>query len=193
MAEERRKLGGRFEPQGPCAHPGCPEPGEYRAPLRKPGSRFVPTAGPPEWQYFCLEHVRAFNAQWNWFEGLDAEEIWQAQSPWPRWEREVEAFARHGDPRRKAAGLDDPLGILRWKAGERPAQRSKEDLRALATLGLDPEATLADVKARYRELARRYHPDTNRGDRRHEGRLQAATDAHAHLTRSLGRRSRPGG
>ncbi len=166
----------------PCAHPGCPEPGNYRAPLYRPGSAFAPAAGPPPVQYFCLAHVRAFNASWNWFEGMTAEEIWQAQSPYPRWEREVEALARHADPRRAAAGIDDPLGVLRWKAAAAtPSRLRPEDRRALAVLDLPETATLADVKRRYRALVRRYHPDANAGDRRHEGRLIAVREAHAHL------------
>lgn len=177
--------GGRYPGDRPCAHPGCPEPGEYRAPLYRPGSAFAPAAGPPPFQYFCLAHVRAFNASWNWFEGMTAEEIWQAQSPYPRWEREVEALARTSDPRRPAAGLDDPIGVLRWKAGARaPARLPREERRALEVLGLPETATPAEVKRRYRALVRRYHPDSNAGDRRHEGRLMAVRDAHDRLMRS---------
>lgn len=188
MSEERRKprLGGQFESGRPCAHPGCAQPGEYRAPPGKPGSAFAPPSGPPAWQYFCLEHVRAFNAKWNFFDGMDEDEIWAAQSPYPTWEREVQAFARNADPRRPGGSLDDPLGILRWKTADRPEPRlAPEDARALKTLGLPEDATLAQVKARYRQLARRYHPDTNGGDRRHEARLVAVTDAHARLVRAL--------
>jgi hypothetical protein len=177
--------GGRHPGDRPCAHPGCPEPGEYRAPLHRPGSAFAPAAGPPPVQYFCLAHVREFNASWNWFEGMTADEIWQAQSPYPRWEREVEAFARRSDPRRPAAGIDDPLGVLRWKAGARtPSRLPAEDRRALDVLGLPETATPADVKRRYRALVRRYHPDANAGDRRHEARLIAVREAHDRLMRS---------
>ncbi len=183
MADPARPArGGRFPGDRPCAHPGCPEPGEYRAPLHRPGSAFAPPSGPPQWQYFCLAHVRAFNAAWNWFEGMSADEIWQAQSAFPAWESEVAAFARRADPRRPAAPLDDPLGILRWKAGERtPSRLPAADRRALETLGLPETASLAEVKRRYRALVRRYHPDMNAGDRRHEARLLAVREAHAHL------------
>jgi hypothetical protein len=188
VSEERRtrRLGGQVESGQPCAHPGCEQPGEFRAPLHRPGSSLAPPAGPPQWQFFCLDHVRDFNAKWNFFEGLSEAEIWAAQSPYPTWERETQAFATNADPRRPARTLDDPLGILRWKTGERrPRTLNPEDEKALKTLNLGPEATLADVKSRYRELARRYHPDTNGGDRRHESRLQAATAAHAHLVGKL--------
>jgi hypothetical protein len=185
--KDRPARGGRFPGDRPCAHPGCPEPGEYRAPLQRPGSAFAPPAGPPKWQYFCLEHVRAFNAGWNYFDGLTPDEIWRAQSPYPQWEREAEALARNADPRRPAAALEDPLGILRWQSSEQPPaprRLSARDRRALETLGLSFEATLAEVKTRFRQLVRRYHPDSNGGDRRFEDRLREATEAHAHLAQS---------
>lgn len=181
--------GGRFPGERACAHEGCDAPGEYRAPLHRPGSAFAPPAGPPQWQYFCLEHVRAFNAAWNYFAGMSEAEIWAAQSPYPQWESEVSALHRHADPRRPAGAIDDPLGVLRWRAGTRAGAAphpglTADDRRALDVLGLGQGATLAEVKRRYRALVRRYHPDSNGGDRRHETRLQAVRDAHAHLAAS---------
>jgi hypothetical protein len=201
--QRRRRLAGSFADQEgarPCAHPGCPGEGEFRAPVHKPGSSFAPSSGPPQWQYFCLEHVRAFNAGWDYFDGMSAEEIWEAQSPWPQWERETRAFAHNafaGGPDR----VDDALGVLRWRSrpagatgsGRRAASGlplTAADLRALSVLGLADDATLEDVKRRYRALVRRYHPDSNGGDRRHESRLQRATEAHDHLRRSEAVRAR---
>lgn len=194
MAKETRTRGGAFAGERPCAHPGCGEPGQYRAPTARPGSAFAPPAGPPAWQYLCLEHVRAFNAGWNWFEGLDADAQWEAHHDYPNWDRETRAFAHNaaaGGPDRVA----DALGILRWKADRSAAASplSREDRQALAKLGLGDSATLAEVKAKYRALARRYHPDTNGGDRSQEGRLQALTEAQTHLAASESFRNRASG
>ncbi len=51
--------------------PGCTGPGEFRAPGTQ-GSSFD---GPGDWRWFCLDHVREFNAGYDWFEGMSAEEI----------------------------------------------------------------------------------------------------------------------
>ncbi len=181
-----KSRGGAFPGNRGCAHPGCDQPGDYRAPLNRPGSAFAPPSGPTPWQYFCLAHVRAFNAGWNWFEGMSEEAIWQAQSPYPAWDRETCAFARNamaGDDR-----IDDMLGVLRWRTTAAPRSPgsglTREDRQALSKLGLAETATLAEVKAAYRRLARRYHPDTNAGDRRHEARFQALSEAQAHLETS---------
>ncbi len=116
---------------------------------------------------------------------MSQNEIWEAQSPAPAWERETRAFhanAFHAGPDRMA----DALGVLRWKSASRPQgpALSSDDRQALAKLGLDESATLAQIKTRYRSLARRYHPDANKGSREHEAKLISLTEAHAHLTAS---------
>ena len=58
--------------------PGCSEPGEFRA----PGERRPGFDGPGEYRWFCLDHVRAFNAGYDWFAGMTPEEI---DREMPRW------------------------------------------------------------------------------------------------------------
>lgn len=186
-----RTKGGAFPGDRPCAQPGCPERGDYRAPRDRPGSSFAPPAGPPRWQYFCLEHVRAFNAGWNYFDGLDEDSLWEGPSPYPNWDRETRAFATNLGNGLFGHGADrvaDALGVLHWKseaaasAGTPPL--SREERQALAKLGLPETATVAEVKAKYRALARRYHPDANKGSREHEAHFQALTEAYAVLESS---------
>jgi DnaJ-domain-containing protein 1 len=55
------------------------------------------------------------------------------------------------------------------------------DAQALSALGLTDAATAADVRRAYKRLVRRYHPDSNKGDRTHEGKLQAVVNAYTHL------------
>jgi len=49
-------------------------------------------------------------------------------------------------------------------------------------LGLDPAATLAQIKRAYRSLARRYHPDVNGGDAAAAGRFKEITEAYEVLS-----------
>jgi curved DNA-binding protein CbpA len=49
----------------------------------------------------------------------------------------------------------------------------------LATLGLSWPVTMAEVKTRYKELAKRHHPDANNGDRAAEDRLKIINLAYA--------------
>lgn len=182
-----KSKGGSFPGDRPCAAPGCAEQGEYRAPSTRPGD-IPPTDRRPEWQYLCLEHVRAFNQGWNWFQGMTDSEILEAQSPFPKWERETRAFA-HNVSAENIDRMADTLGNFRWgmeKAHKHRVSESlpAEDRRALARLGLTMESTLSDVKSTYRRLARRYHPDLNSGKRDHEARFQSLTEAYNILCQS---------
>jgi len=186
---------GRVEGAGRlCDAPECDEAGEFRA----PGSRGPSFDGPGEWRWFCLEHVRAFNAGYDFFEGMSAEEILDAQSPvhgWGHTNRIYSGMAGvDGAPR--WADFNDPLDAIsarahgikgarerQWQQEAEARQRglNAQDRRALEELGLGYDADRTALRRRYSELVRRYHPDRNGGDRTHETRLQRVVDAYQHL------------
>jgi len=168
---------------------GCGEAGEFKSPLDHHGS------GPPAWRWLCLDHVRAFNAAYNYFEGLSPDEIEGAQSANPHWDRATRAFASNGYADRLQ--FEDNLEMIRLRFGQRARQEARvrsqtpagkpvtpADRTALDALGLDARATRTDIRRRYTELVRRYHPDRNGGDRTHEGRLSAVLEAYTHLKAS---------
>lgn len=170
-----------------CAHLGCEEAGEFRAPpLEGPAG----AGGPPRFRWFCLDHVRAFNAGYNYFDGMTADEIHRAQRPMAGWERETRAFARAGggDQGPRWADFADPLDAIgarfrRTVAPERTDGKplSGEDRRSLEVLGLPADADRAALRKRYSELVRRYHPDRNGGDRSHETMLAKVIAAYQQL------------
>lgn len=169
-----------------CAEPGCAEPGEFRAPLLEPPSG---RDGPPPFRWLCLDHVRAFNARYNFFSGMSAEEINAAQRPYAGWERETRAFAGAGTDRGpRWADFADPLDAIaarfrREAAPDRPDGKplSGQDRESLKILGLGPEADRMALRRSYSDLVRRYHPDRNGGDRSHETRLQQVIAAYQQL------------
>lgn len=176
--------------QRPCEWPGCGEAGEFRA----PGARASGFDGPGQYRWFCLDHIRAFNAGYDYFEGMSPEEIWAAQSPIHGWEQEARAF-------RPTAGVDsaprwadfaDPLDAIsqrarRAKEAMRPTTwadgriATPEEKRALDVLGLGMDADRRALRVRYSDLVHRYHPDRNGGDRSHEVKLQQVVEAYQML------------
>jgi len=188
-ARRHPRFHGRVPGDRPCAEPGCREPGEFRAPL-SPAS----ADGPGRYRWLCLDHVREFNARYNFFAGMTAEEISAAQTPYAGWERETRAFATSGADRPpRWADFQDPLDAIgaRFKTAQADARErsdgrplSGEDRRALKTLGLAADADRRALRTRYSELVRQYHPDRNGGDRSFEARLQAVIAAYTHLKRA---------
>jgi DnaJ domain len=181
---------GRIDSGESCAEPGCTAPGEFRAPVedgRRPGFD-----GPGDWRWLCLDHVRAFNTRYNFFEGMSADEIEDAQRPYAGWERETRAFASAGDRPPRWADFADPLEAVSGRFGrrDRDAPRadgkplSEGDRKALGVLGLGKDADRRALRTRYAELVRRYHPDRNGGDRSHEKALQAVIEAYTLLRRA---------
>lgn len=189
MAEEnepKRRAGPRFHGRVAgtgrvCAEPGCAEPGEFRAPpLEGAGGR---SDQPQPFRWLCLDHVRAFNSRYNFFDGMTADEIHHAQHPIHGWERETRAFAANaGDRPPRWADFADPLEAIqgRFANGRNAARQAGRkdgrpltpgDRQALETLGLGIDASLREVRTRYSDLVRRFHPDRNGGDRSHEARL----------------------
>ncbi|AOH83864.1 molecular chaperone DnaJ [Sphingomonas panacis] len=181
---------GRVEGSGRvCDQPGCDLPGEFRAPADGPSNDFE---GPRPYRWFCLDHVRAFNARYNFFSGMSADEIHDAQRPFAGWERETRAFTGNGGADRPPRWADfaDPLDAIgaRFRgataaAGARKDGRplSDSDRRALKVLDLPTDIDRRGLRQRYAELVRRYHPDRNGGDRSFETKLQDVIAAYTQL------------
>lgn len=132
----------------------------------------------------CLDHVREHNSRYNYFTGMSPEEIEAAQSPVAGWERSTRAFAAAGaDPPPAWSDYKDPLDAISGRFGTRrqattaPSRFSSIEKQALHVLGLGDDTDLHAVRKRYSELVRRYHPDRNGGDRRHEGKLGQVLEA----------------
>ena len=179
---------GRVEANGRvCAEPGCAAPGEFRAPPLDNG----PSVGdqPRPFRWLCLDHVRAFNSRYNFFEGMSPEEIHMAQRPYAGWERETRAFAGAGSDRGpRWADFTDPLDAIaaRFRREHAPERNdgkplSGQDRASLKVLGLEPDADRTALRRRYSELVRRYHPDRNGGDRSYETALQNVIAAYQQL------------
>jgi len=172
-----------------CAEPGCDQAGEFRAPPLEgapPGRD-----GPAEYRWLCLDHVRAFNSRYNFFNGMSPDEIHEAQRPYAGWERETRAFAANGADRPpRWADFSDPLDAIGARFRERMANErqrqdgkplSGADRRALNVLGLDQDTDRRGLRQRYSELVRKFHPDRNGGDRSMEKALQEVIAAYQHL------------
>ena len=177
---------GRVPGERLCSEPGCKEVGEFRAPPGE-GAR-ADFNGPGQWRFLCLDHVREFNARYNFFNGMSADEITAQQRPYAGWERETRAFSAAPGATPRWADFVDPLDAIqaRYGSGRQAARKDGKPLsdgerRALRVLGLDADVDRRALRQRYSELVRRYHPDRNGGDRSHEQALQQAIEAYQTL------------
>lgn len=146
-----------------CDRDGCDQPGTCPAP--KAPNR-------PEKWWFCQPHAAEFNARWNYFDALDAEE----------------AAAQEAGEEREARGF---RRASHWAWGEGDGSRTRAELDALRLLDLPVDADMDAVKAAHRRLAKANHPDLNPGDAEAAKRFHAAQAAYEVLVAAETRRAEP--
>ena len=170
-----------------CQWDGCSEAGTHRAPVGR--------LREGEYFRFCFNHVREYNKGFNYFSGLADSEISRFQKEALTGHRPTWTMGANGSTRTSPdfaqlrsgrAGyynrMRDPFNLFGAKPGDQSALRERKakplEAKALETLGLDAKATGADIKARYKELVKRHHPDANGGDRGSEDRFRDVLQAY---------------
>jgi hypothetical protein len=164
-----------------CDRPGCAEAGIHRAPRSRDALR--------SWYWFCLDHVREYNNAWNYYADMSGAEIEAERRKDTFWHRPTWPLGRNGG---FEGMVRDPFHVFGTEAdsAERRAhiqlREKSPELAAMALMDLKPPVTIAGLRARYKILVKRYHPDANGGDRQAEERLKDINQAYATLKRSLG-------
>lgn len=175
-----------------CDHQGCAESGVHRAPRGRDSLN--------TYYWFCLDHVREYNRTWNYYQGMSRDEVehhvredvvgWRPT--WPiglRGRRRSRPASRFFDP---FGFFEDPNaamgdggngnGSADDGAGHDLPAKSPER-RALALFNLNPPIHFAAIKARYKELVKRHHPDAHGGDKSSEEKLKLINEAYGILKR----------
>lgn len=170
-----------------CEHPGCAAAAAYRAPKSRTQLN--------QYRWFCLEHVREYNAKWDFYAGMNETEIEAQIRADQTWRRPTWKIGGRG-PRPGGDLLEDlldPYDILadsevRRPVGKRgraqPNNLTPAEQQALSILDLTWPQTLAAVKTRYKMLAKRHHPDANGGSKEAEERLKLINHAYTTLRQS---------
>jgi hypothetical protein len=169
-----------------CDYPGCLSAATAKAPKSREMLN--------EHYWFCQPHASEYNKNWNFFAGMSEAEVAEAQAARATGERPTWAFRASRLSREAAAfaakmgagKASDPFGLFGEKAKQAKARAEERRLgrlekRALDELDLDADADPPTVRARYAELVKRFHPDSNGGDRSAEARLQRVLRAYRTL------------
>ena len=181
----------RVKAEGPaCEWAGCCNAATHRAPKgRQQEGQF--------WR-FCFDHVREYNQSYNYFSGMadDAVAAYQKDALTghrPTWKMGSRGGAAHASAQANqhaADGFGDPFGMFgevggRARPEPEPARESRmirnAERRAFESLGVEVSATAEEIKARFKVLVKKYHPDANGGDNSTEDRLRDVIQAYNHL------------
>lgn len=167
-----------------CEMPGCSEKGEHKAPKNR---------GLNEYFYFCFEHVREYNKAWNFFTGMSDKEVenHMVSSMYgdrPTW-RYDNGAAAEDILKRKAWQTyhftdEEPQNDFKARhqnQGRRVLDQKAPEREAMAIMGLEPPVTLDALKKRYKHLAKKHHPDLNKGCTKSEDLLKEINMAYTIL------------
>jgi hypothetical protein len=184
-----------------CDWPGCTGEGAHRAP--KDRDRL------DDYFWFCLEHVREYNRSWDYFAGMEEREYESLIRSTATWDRPTWPLGKRSSDRQARAQGDEAWRYwAAWEAasafaeapdpGGRPlstpeqlagmSRLTRQDKDALTTLELPETASLQDIKKRFKQLVKRYHPDAAgpaaKSSRALEERLRNVIQAYSHLRAS---------
>jgi hypothetical protein len=179
----------------PCDWPGCRKAATARAPKSRELMH--------EHYAFCQAHAGEYNRNWDFFAGMSEDQVAAVQAARatgerPTWQfkasrlsREAAAFAAKmgGGAGGKGAGAyADPFNLFaagRERAAAASAARERAlgrlERRALEELDLETSAEAGAIRVRYLELVKRFHPDSNGGDRSTEQKLARVLRAYKTL------------
>jgi hypothetical protein len=185
--DQDRRL--RAEQPG-CEWPRCAAPATHRAPKGRLRVN--------EYWRFCLDHVREYNHSYNYFAGMSEDAIAKYQKDAltghrPTWKMGMTGGRGRSGRSSFEAGpwaADDPFGLFGELGSGSPrhvrgAPEGRTILnaerRAFGVLGLEVNAPRTDIKARFKALVKRHHPDANGGDRGSEDKLREIIQAYNYL------------
>lgn len=173
----------RDPPARGCDHIGCKLPGAHRAPKGRDHSN--------QFWHFCLEHATEYNRRWDYFAGMNDAELaaYRAREEVghrPTWTFRSGRLDRFSAAARahQTGQAADPFAMFSdgepapAKARKEKRRLSKVQLMALEVLSLDENADGPQIRARYAEQVKRWHPDSNGGDRAAETQLRRVVQAY---------------
>ena len=166
----------------PCDYGGCNEHGEFQA-KTKSAAKF----------FYCLNHIKEFNKNYNFFEGMNEEEIIDYQisaiiGHRPTWKSGTNPHANYFSKFAKNDGsaFDDPFDLFekdKTSKYERQSKIKKGKIseKAYKLLDFSSLSSKSDIRKKFKEVVKSLHPDTNGGDNSQEDLLKEVISAYKTL------------
>tara|TARA_Y100000590_G_scaffold379701_1_gene447524 strand:- start:127 stop:645 length:519 start_codon:yes stop_codon:yes gene_type:complete len=164
-----------------CDWEKCKEIGVYKAPVEKDNSK--------KYRLLCLEHIKIFNKNWNYFSDMNESEIENFIKSDLTWHKPTKSFSSSENFFKILwkNTLDDQTNFFD-KMGTKTFKKSvltEKDRHALEVLGLRGETKWPDIQKKFKTLVKKYHPDKNRGSKKYEDILKKITLAYSQLKVSM--------
>lgn len=171
-----------------CGYKGCESQGIHKAPK----SRHHIETGSHDWHWFCLTHIRDYNAKWNYYQNMSESEIERERRADVTWQRPSWPLgASHPSKVRYFSAqpiFQDPFELFKEETVSTPSSLGlSPEEKALSLLGLSIPFSQKDLRQRYRDLVKQHHPDVCGGNIESEDKLKEINEAYGILKAYLGR------
>lgn len=170
-----------------CDFPGCDACGEYKAPKDRRLN---------DYYWFCLKHVTEYNKKWDFYLGLSTEEIESHIQNDMTWQRPTWKLGQFKNNYFSAENIKDPFNFFQdiglgmdghYNPPQKPIQKAHTRLvQAVHFMELEFPLKLSEVKKQYKRLAKKYHPDTNAGDKESEKLFKQLNEHYRYILKQLG-------
>jgi len=164
-----------------CDWNNCLEEASYKAPIEKDNSE--------EYRMLCLNHIKEFNKNWNYFEGMDDRQIYEFLKSDMTWHKPTQSFGssdnffkilwnnalKSDKNKHKADGEFDYMSQFKFNSN---------DIKAFGILGVSIGIKWEKVQNKFKKLVKKFHPDMNAGNKKYEDKLKIITLAYTQLKKT---------
>ena len=161
-----------------CDWNNCNEIGEYKAPVEKDNSR--------KYRLLCLKHVKEFNKNWNYFSGMNDDQIMDFLKSDMTWHKPTQNFSSSDNFFKVLWNdtLKDEMDKDKFKSDYNHMSKFKfdhKDIKAFSVLGVSVGLKWQKIQEKFKALVKRFHPDINAGNKKYEEKLKLITLAYTQL------------
>ena len=161
-----------------CEWKSCNEAGKFKAPVEKDNSK--------NFKWLCEEHIKLFNKSWDYFDGMNQNEIENFLKSDMTWHRPTQKFNSPDNFFNILwnNALNDKSNFFRQEKNGHGIDEKKlndKDIKAFKIMGLELNASWPIIQKKFKTLVKRFHPDKNAGNKEFEDKLKRITLAYSHL------------
>ncbi len=161
-----------------CDWDNCKELGEYKAPIERDNSK--------KFRMLCLKHVKEFNKNWNYFSGMNDNQIMNFLKSDMTWHKPTQSFSSSDNFFKVLWNntLKDESDKKKIKSEFNYMRQFKfdhKDIKAFEILGLAVGMKWIKVQEKFKTLVKKFHPDMNLGNKKYEEKLKLITLAYTQL------------
>ena len=161
-----------------CDWNKCTKEGLYKAPKEKDNSK--------NYRLLCLDHVKEFNKNWNYFSGMDDKQVMEFLKSDMIWHKPTQSFSS-SDNFFKILwnnALKDEMDNAKLNNKFNTMYKFKfnnNDIKAFGILGISVGQKWEQIQQKFKKLVKKFHPDMNSGNKKFEDKLKVITLAYTQL------------